>query len=107
MIHIAEKKLFDNIPGKLTAKVMRKHCSQYVACQAGNMAQKPVPQSITTTEYVPDEVLQVDIKVLSDTSEARKHLRAFGNHVGAMTAFDMATGYKFDTLIKSHSSLEL
>ena len=71
------------------------------------MAQKPVQHSTTTTEYVPGEVLQVDIKVFADTSKARKHLRAFGNHVGALTAVDMATGYKFGTLIKSHASLEL
>ena len=34
-------------------------------------------------------------------------MRAFGNYVGALTAVDMATGYKFGTLIKSHSSLEI
>ena len=70
------------------------------------MAQKPIPHSSTTiTEYIPGEVLQVDIKVFADTSKARKHLRAFGNHVGALTAVDMTTGYKFATLIKSHASL--
>ena len=68
------------------------------------MAQKPVPHSTTTTEYLPGDVLQIDNKVFADTSKARKHLRAFGNYVGALTAADMATGYKFGTLIKSHSS---
>ena len=71
------------------------------------MAQKPVPQTTSTTVYIPGEVLQVDIKVFADTSKARKHLRAFGNQVGALTAVDMATGYKFGTLIKTHSSLEI
>ena len=83
MIHIVEKKLFDNIPKKLTAKIIRNHFPQCVACLAGNMAQKPVPHSISTTEYIPEEVLQIDIKVFADTSKARKHLRAFGNYVGA------------------------
>ena len=41
MIHIVDKKLFDNIPEKLTAKVIRKHFPQCVACSAGNIAQKP------------------------------------------------------------------
>ena len=107
MIHIVETNLFDNIPAKLTAKFIRKHFQQCVACPSGNIAQKPVPQFTTTTEYVPGEVLQVDIKVFADTYKARKHLRAIGYHVGALTAVDMATGYKFGTLIKSHSSLEL
>ena len=107
MIYIVDKKLFDNIPLKLTAKIIRTHFSQCVACPAGNMAQKPVPQSISTTEYIPREVLQIDIKIFADTSKARKHLRAFGSHVGALTAVDMATGYKFGTLIKSHASLEI
>ena len=72
------------------------------------MARKPVPHSTTTTaEYVPGEVLQVDIKVFADTSKGRKRLRAFENYVGALTAVDMATGYKFGTWIKSHSSLDL
>ena len=68
---------------------------------------KPVPQSTTTNEYDHGKVLQVDIKDFADTSKARKHLRAFGNHVGALTAVDMATGHKFGSLIKSHSSLEV
>ena len=76
MIHIVEKKLFANVPKKLTAKIIRKHFPQCVACPAGNMAQKLVPQSISTTEYIPGEVLQIDIKVFADTSKARKHLRA-------------------------------
>ena len=105
MIHIVEKKLFDNIPVKLTAKIIRKPFPQCVACPAGNMAQKPVPHTPSTTVYIPGEVLQVDIKVFADTSKARKHLREFGNQVGALTAVDMATGYKFGTLLKSHSSL--
>ena len=107
MIHTVGKKLFDNIPKKLTAKIIRKHFPQCVACPAGNMAQKPVPQSISTTTYIPCEVIQIDIKVFADTSKARKHLRAFGNHVGALTAVDMATGYNFCSLIKSHASLEI
>ena len=57
MIRIVEKKLFDNIPKKLTSKIIRKHFPQCVACPAGNMAQKPVPQSISTTTYIPGEVL--------------------------------------------------
>ena len=61
MIHIVEKHIVDNIPVKLTAKVARKHFPNFVARPAGNMVQKPVPQSISTTEYVPGEVLQVDI----------------------------------------------
>ena len=61
----------------------------------------------STTEYVPGEVLQVDIKVFAGTSKVRKNLRAFGNYIGAFTTVDMATGYKFGTLIKSHSSLEV
>ena len=39
IIHIVGNKLFDNIPAKLTAKVIRKHYPQCVACRAGNMAQ--------------------------------------------------------------------
>ena len=91
MIHTVEKNLFDNIPEKLTAKIIRKHFPQCVACPAGNMAQKPVPHTTSTTEYVPGEVLQVDIKVFADTSKTEKHLHAFGNHVGALTAVDMST----------------
>ena len=65
MIHIVEKKLFDNIQLNLTAKIIRKHFPQCVACPAGNMmAQKPVPHTISTTAYVLGEVLQMDIKVL-------------------------------------------
>ena len=63
-----------------------------------NIAQRLVPHSDSTTEYVPVVVLQVDIKVLADTSKARKHLSAFGNHLGALTVVDMATGSKFGTL---------
>ena len=62
------------------------------------MAQKPVPKSAAATEYVPGEVLQVDIKVFADTSEARKHVRAFGNHAGALTAVDVATGYQLEAI---------
>ena len=60
MIHIVEKKLFDNIPTKLTAKIIRKHFPQCVACPAGNMAQKPVPQTIYTATYILGEVLQIE-----------------------------------------------
>ena len=67
------------------------------------MAQKPVPHTTSTTEYIPGEVLQVEVKVFADTSKARKNLRAFGNYVGALTAVDMTTDYKISTLIKSHS----
>ena len=79
MIYIVNKKRFDNIPVKLTAKIIRKHFPQCVACPAGNMAQKPVPQTTSTTKYIPGNVLQVDIKVFADTLKARKHLHAFGN----------------------------
>ena len=41
---------------------------------------------------------QIDIKVFAATSKARKHLIAFGNSVGALTAVDMATGHKIGTL---------
>ena len=37
----------------------------------------------------------MDIKVFVDASKARKHLDASGNYVGAPTAVDMATCYKF------------
>ena len=63
----------------------------FVSCPTGNMARKTVPHSTSTTVYVPCEVLRVDIKVFVDTSKAWRHLRAFGNHVGALTAVDMAT----------------
>ena len=99
MIHIVEKNLFDNIPPKSTAKVIRKHFLQCVACPAGNMAQKSVPQSTSTTEYVPGEVLKLNIKVFADTFKARKHLRKFGNHVGALTAVDVVTGNKLAHLL--------
>ena len=49
------------------------------------MAQKPVPHSTTTAEYVPGEVLQADINVFAGSCKAGKHLREFGNHVGALT----------------------
>ena len=37
------------------------------------MAQKPAPHSTSIIEYVPGEVLQVDIIIFADTSKARKH----------------------------------
>ena len=70
------------------------------------MAQKPVPHSTSATVYVPGELLQMDIKGFADTSQAKKHLRAFGNHEGALTAAYTATGCKLGTLIKSHASLK-
>ena len=59
--HIVDKKVFDNIPQKLTAKVIRKRFPQCVACPARNMAQKPVLHSTITTEFIPGEVVQVDV----------------------------------------------
>ena len=64
-----------------------------------------IPQSTSDTEYIPGDVLQVDIKVFADTSKARKYMRAFGKYTGALTAVDMATGYKCGILAKSHASL--
>ena len=55
-----------------------------VACQAGNMTQKPVRHSTSITEYVPGEVLRLDIHDFAYTSKARKHLRAFGNYIGPL-----------------------
>ena len=78
-----------------------------MCCLSRNMVQKPVPNSTATTDYVSGEVLQVDIKVFADTSKARKHLRALGNHVGALTAVDTTTGYRFGTLIKSNTLLKI
>ena len=99
--------LFDNVLQKLTAKVRLKLLPQYVACLTGNMTQKPVAHSTSTTEYIQGEVLQVDIKVFADTPKARNNLRAFGNYAQVLTAVDMATGYRFGTLTKSHSSLAI
>ena len=62
------------------------------------MVQSPVPHCTSTTEYVPDDVLQVGIKIFANTSKAGKHLRAFGNYIGPFTAVDMTTGYKLGTL---------
>ena len=49
----------------------------------------------------------MNINGFADTSKARKHLRAIGNNVGSHNAADMAAGYKFGTLIKYQSLLEL
>ena len=77
MIHVVDKKLSDNNPEKLTATVIRQRFPRCVACPAENMARRPVPYITSTTEYVPGEVLRVDIKGFAVTVEARKHLRAF------------------------------
>ena len=70
------------------------------------MAQKPVPHSTSTTVFVPGDVLHANINAFSDTSEVRKYLHGFGNHVGDFTAVDMKTGYKISAHIQSHMSIE-
>ena len=46
-------------------------------------------RSCKPTSFVTE--LQRHIKVFADTPKARKRLRAFGNHVGVLTAADTTT----------------
>ena len=94
MCKIIDQKMFNNIPGKLTSKVVRKHFPQCEACPAGNMAQNPIPREASDREFVPGEELMIDIKVWANNSKALKHRRAFKRYTSALTAIDMATRYK-------------
>ena len=71
------------------------------------MAQQPIPRDASDRVFVPGEEFQVDIKVWANGSKALKHRRAFGRHIGALTAIDLATRYKIGKPIKSTGTLEV
>ena len=107
MCKIVDQQMLANIPKDLTAKTIRKHFPQCEACLAGNMAQQPIPRDASDRVFVPGEEFQVDIKVWANGSKALKHRRAFGRHIGALTAIDLATRYKIGKPIKSTGTLEV
>ena len=107
MCKIVTDKMFTSIPDELTPKVIRKFFPACEACPAANMAQRDIPREASDREFVPGEEIQIDIKIWANSSKALKHRRAFGKHIGAVTAVDMATRYKIGKLIKTTSDLEV
>ena len=107
MCKIVTEKAFVNLPKELTPKIIRKHFPVCEACPAASMAQKPIPRTASDRDIVPGEEFQLDIKVWANSSKALKHRRAFGKHIGALTAVDLSTRYKIGKLLKTTADLEV
>ena len=71
MCHIANDKVFNNIPKDLTAKVICIHFPQCEACPAGNMTQLDIRKTASDRVILPGEKFQVDIKVFANCSKAQ------------------------------------
>ena len=91
MCKIDNKQMLANIPEELTAKIIRKYFTACEACPADSMAQKAIPRTALDHFFVTGDGFQLDIKVWANNSKALKHQRAFGKHIGALTAVDHST----------------
>ena len=71
------------------------------------MAQKLMSCSINTPrEDNIGEEFQADVKVIADSSKARKHDQTIGKYTSILTAIDRNSGYLINFLLEKHVHLK-
>ena len=107
MCFIIKNQNFKDIPINLTERVVRKYFPRCAACSAAKNYFLSMPGSSTDIkDLIPGDEIQIDIKVLADSSKARKHKRAKKGYTCVLSAIHLATGYKWGYPLKHQEYLE-
>jgi hypothetical protein len=107
MIEIVRNKTFDNLPVELSITSIRKYFPACIACPAGNLARKPLPNSLSTSSDVTEigAVVQLDCKGPM-TDDTGKIFPTLSGHKYVFSAVDKASDMNHVFLIRTCKSLE-